>query len=87
MRRARRTPRRGRARERRLDVSEQPDERVDLGAGQAFEEAPEPVLQQHPAGRERRAAGLGELERLAAAVVGQPLPLEQPGRFEPAGEL
>ncbi len=68
-------------------MTEQPDEGVELGAGQAVEQAPEPVLQQLAGRCKARAPCIRERQRLTAAVVDQALPLEQPGRLEVADQL
>ena len=82
-----RSRRRCRSREGRLDVAEQPGERVDFGARQVFEQGRETILEEKPDRREARPARFGQLKRLAPSVARQALPLEQAPRLETADEL
>ena len=75
-------PRRGSSRERRLDVAEQPYERVGLRAVEPADQVGEPVLQQQLDRREARSPRVREHERLTTAVVRKPPAVHQTGRLE-----
>jgi hypothetical protein len=82
-----RSPRRRRARQRRLDHRERLRERVDLGRRQGPEQRAQPFDEQRVGRGEGERPGARDHEPLPAAIVGLGPALDQPGRGQCIDEL